>query len=57
MINEDHGAEAECHFCRNKYQFSEEELQQLLDNIKYDIPPQHHDPHLSYFEFQLLPNL
>lgn len=34
MINEDHGAEAECHFCRNKYQFSEEELQQLLDNIK-----------------------
>ncbi|MCM3791124.1 Hsp33 family molecular chaperone HslO [Domibacillus indicus] len=29
MINEDHGAEAQCHFCNEKYQFSEEELEQL----------------------------
>ncbi|MCD8834966.1 Hsp33 family molecular chaperone HslO [Staphylococcus arlettae] len=30
MIEKDHGAEAECHFCRNKYQFSEAELQALI---------------------------
>ncbi|WP_436855925.1 Hsp33 family molecular chaperone HslO [Staphylococcus caeli] len=30
MIDVDHGAEAECHFCRSKYTFSEEELQTLL---------------------------
>lgn len=29
MIDEDHGAEAQCHFCNEKYQFSEEELEQL----------------------------
>ncbi|MFQ3792130.1 Hsp33 family molecular chaperone HslO [Staphylococcus nepalensis] len=34
MINEDHGAEAECHFCRNKYQYSESELQGLLEKMQ-----------------------
>ncbi|MGW7816391.1 Hsp33 family molecular chaperone HslO [Staphylococcus xylosus] len=34
MIDVDHGAEAECHFCRSKYTYSEEELQELLENIK-----------------------
>ncbi|WP_459470318.1 Hsp33 family molecular chaperone HslO [Staphylococcus cohnii] len=33
MINEDHGAEAECHFCRNKYQYTENELQELLEKM------------------------
>lgn len=31
MINEDHGAEAECHYCRKKYQFTEEELREILE--------------------------
>ncbi|ARF14212.1 Hsp33 family molecular chaperone HslO [Sporosarcina ureae] len=30
MIDEDHGAEAQCHFCLEKYEFSEQELQELL---------------------------
>ncbi|MDT6979995.1 Hsp33 family molecular chaperone HslO [Levilactobacillus zymae] len=30
MIDEDHGAEAVCHFCGNKYQFSEDELRAIL---------------------------
>ncbi len=30
MIEEDHGAEAECHFCRNTYDFSEEELENVV---------------------------
>jgi len=34
MINEDHGAEAECHFCRTKYQYSESELQELLEKMQ-----------------------
>jgi len=34
MIKEDHGCEMKCHFCNTKYQFSEEELQELLDEIK-----------------------
>lgn len=29
MIDEDHGAEAVCHFCNEKYQFTEEELKAL----------------------------
>ncbi|GAA6826570.1 Hsp33 family molecular chaperone HslO [Helicobacter pylori] len=32
MIEEDHGAEAECHFCRNKYEYSEAELQALIQS-------------------------
>ncbi|HLT55788.1 MAG TPA: Hsp33 family molecular chaperone HslO [Bacillota bacterium] len=29
MMDEDHGAEASCHFCNEKYYFTEEELEQL----------------------------
>lgn len=29
MIEEDHGAEAVCHFCRTKYHFTEEELEKI----------------------------
>lgn len=29
MIDEDHGAEASCHFCNEKYHFTEEELEEL----------------------------
>ncbi|WP_253345440.1 Hsp33 family molecular chaperone HslO [Staphylococcus equorum] len=31
MIDKDHGAEVECHFCRNKYNFSEDELHGLIE--------------------------
>ncbi|MFD0897140.1 Hsp33 family molecular chaperone HslO [Loigolactobacillus binensis] len=34
MIDEDHGAEAVCHFCGQKYQFSAAELQKLKDNYE-----------------------
>jgi len=30
MIDEDHGAEAVCHFCGNKYQFSEDDLRTIM---------------------------
>lgn len=30
MIDQDHGAEAVCHFCGNKYQFSEDDLREIL---------------------------
>lgn len=30
LISEDHGAEAVCRFCGERYQFSEAELQQIL---------------------------
>lgn len=33
MIDEDHGAEAVCHFCNNKYQFDENELTELITEI------------------------
>ena len=33
MINEDHGCEMTCHFCNTKYQFSEEELTELLTEL------------------------
>ena len=28
--NEDHGAELMCHFCNNRYKFSEDEIEELL---------------------------
>ena len=34
MIEEDHGCEMTCHFCNTHYTFSEEELKELLDEIK-----------------------
>ncbi|UXR78532.1 Hsp33 family molecular chaperone HslO [Staphylococcus sp. IVB6227] len=34
MIREDHGAEAECHFCRTKYHYSEADLEELLVSMK-----------------------
>lgn len=34
MIDQDHGAEAVCHFCGNKYQFSEKDLQEIIDYRK-----------------------
>ncbi|MCW1929461.1 Hsp33 family molecular chaperone HslO [Bhargavaea beijingensis] len=34
MIEEDHGAEAQCHFCLEKYQFSEDELRGFLSDEK-----------------------
>lgn len=33
MIDEDHGAEAVCHFCNTKYQFEEADLTALLEEI------------------------
>ena len=33
MIDEDHGCEMICHFCNTKYQFSEDELKELIENI------------------------
>ena len=34
MIREDHGAEAECHYCRKKYHFTEDELRAILERRK-----------------------
>lgn len=34
IIDEDHGAEAVCHFCRSEYHFSEAELEQLILETK-----------------------
>lgn len=34
MANEDHGAEAVCHFCGKKYHFSETELKQMIEKKK-----------------------
>lgn len=31
LIEQDRGAELQCHFCNKKYQFSEQELQSLMD--------------------------
>lgn len=31
MIDEDHGAEAVCHFCRTKYQYTENDLEKLKE--------------------------
>lgn len=33
MIREDHGCEICCHFCENKYVFSEEDLQKIFDEL------------------------
>ncbi|WP_233879987.1 Hsp33 family molecular chaperone HslO [Virgibacillus halodenitrificans] len=32
MIEEDHGAEANCHFCNETYEFTESDLEKLLDS-------------------------
>ncbi|WP_153723243.1 Hsp33 family molecular chaperone HslO [Sporosarcina cascadiensis] len=34
MIDEDHGAEAQCHFCLERYQYSEQELKGYIDEIQ-----------------------
>lgn len=34
MIDEDHGAEAVCYFCGEKYHYSEQELEQLIEEIE-----------------------
>ena len=34
MIDEDHGAEANCRFCKKQYTFTEDELEALLDQKK-----------------------
>ncbi len=31
MINDDHGAQLECHFCNRRYRFTQDELQAILD--------------------------
>ncbi len=31
MIEQDHGAECTCHFCRKQYRFTEEELRQMIE--------------------------
>lgn len=33
MIDEDHGAEASCHFCRETYHFSEKDLEEIIKEI------------------------
>lgn len=33
MIDEDHGAEAQCHFCLETYQYSESELKQFIEDM------------------------
>lgn len=32
LVEDQHGAETECHFCKSKYQFTEEELLALIDD-------------------------
>lgn len=34
MINTQHGAEVDCHFCNKRYAFSEHDLRQLLDTAR-----------------------
>lgn len=34
IINEDHGAELNCHFCNRTFRFSEKQLRDLLERIK-----------------------
>ncbi len=36
MIEEDHGAEIVCHYCRKKYLFTEAELKEILENKRSD---------------------
>lgn len=37
MIREDHGAEMVCHFCRERYNFTETDLQNLLESDPYSL--------------------
>lgn len=34
MIDEDHGAEAECHFCMEKYSYLEDELRDIIEEVR-----------------------
>lgn len=34
MIEEDHGAEAECHFCMEKYNYAEDELRDIIEEVR-----------------------
>ncbi len=34
MIEEDHGAEVVCHYCNEKYHYSEDELRDILQISK-----------------------
>ena len=34
LIEEDHGAEVNCHFCSKKYTFTPEEMQEILDRAE-----------------------
>ncbi|KNY27341.1 Hsp33 family molecular chaperone HslO [Pseudobacteroides cellulosolvens] len=34
LINEQHDAELVCHFCNNKYQFTEQELKEIVERLK-----------------------
>jgi molecular chaperone Hsp33 len=36
LIEEDHGAELTCHFCRKQYQFSEDDLQKLFEEASHE---------------------
>jgi molecular chaperone Hsp33 len=37
IVEEQHGAETHCHFCNSKYQFTEEDLLDLIDDGSAEI--------------------
>jgi len=41
IIEEQHGAELNCHFCNKKYYFTEEDLKKLLENVETDKQDEH----------------